>query len=404
MLFILFLVSTMAYLDRNMIGVAFEPLKHEFGVSDTMLGLLGGASFAILYVTLGLPVARWADRGDRKLIITSALAIWSVMTALCGFAANFWQLALLRIGVGAGEAGSMAPAQSLLADYFPPPQRAKAIALFMISVTAGNFLGIAGGAWITQNYGWRTMFLIAGVGGMMLAPLVYCVLNEPRLSSAIQSTREPFVTTIKALATKRSYVMTVAAMTLFFGVAFGPMTFLVSFMNRVHEMSIGQAGAVAGICTVFGGLAGNVASGVLTDRLSKRDTRWLAWIPALGLVITAAILQAAVLAASPVAMIILLFVASFVVAGAYPPIYALLHAVCGSSRRATAVAAALFSANLVGLALGPLTVGLISDVLGNKLGSAAGLRYALAIVSAALYPAGLLLGGAAAHVRSDLEN
>jgi predicted MFS family arabinose efflux permease len=403
MLFILFLVSTSAYLDRSMIGVAFEPIKHEFGASDSMLGILSGASFAILYVTLGLPVARWADRGDRKLIITGALAVWSVMTALCGIATSFWQLTLFRIGVGAGEAGAMAPAQSLLADYFPPHQRGKAIAVFMISVTAGNLIGIAGGAWVTQHFGWRAMFFAAGLFGLLLAPLAFWILREPRTSSAVLPVVEPFRTTIKALATKPSYVMTVAAMALFFGVAFGPMTFLVSFMNRIHGISIGEAGAIAGLCTAVGGLSGSIASGVLTDRLSNKDLRWLAWIPAAGLILTGGLLQAAVLVTPLSAMIALLFCGSFFVAAAYPPMYTLLHAVCGSARRVTALAAALFIANLVGLALGPLSVGVLSDLLATQIGSASGLRYALAIVAAALYPAGLLFAGAAAHVRTNLE-
>lgn len=322
------------------------------------------------------------------------------MTALCGIAVSFWQLALFRIGVGAGEAGSLAPAQSLLADYFPPRQRGKAIAVFMISVTAGNVLG---GAWVTQNYGWRAMFLAAGTAGLILAPLAFFTLREPRTSSAIMPVAEPFRTTLRALAVKPSFVMTVIAMALFFGVAFGPMTFLVSFMNRIHGISIGEAGAIAGLCAAVGGLSGSIASGVLTDRLAKKDSRWLAWIPGAGLILTAALLQTAVLVGSRSAMIALLFSGSFFVAAAYPPMYTLLHAVCGSARRATAVAAALFVANLVGLALGPLTVGILSDLLARQIGSASDLRYSLALVAAALYPAGLLFAGAAAHVRANLE-
>jgi len=403
MLLILLLVSTSSYLDRSMIGVALEPIKKEFGATDSMLGILSGASFAVLYVTLGLPVARWADRSDRKLIVTGALTVWSAMTTLCGFATSFWQLALFRIGVGAGEAGAMAPAQSLLADYFPPSQRAKAIAIFMVSMTLGNLFGIAGGAWVTQNFGWRAMFVAGGLAGLLLAPLAFGILSEPRTLAAVPPAVEPFWATVRALGGKPSYVRTVAAMALFFGVAFGPMTFLVSFMNRIHGISIGEAGAIAGLCTAVGGLSGNLVSGVLTDRLSKRDPRWLGWIPAAGLILIAGLLQASVLVPSPRVMIVLLFCGSFVVGAAYPPMYALLHAVCGSSRRVTAVAAALFVANLVGLALGPVAVGVLSDQLANHIGGASGLRYALAAVTAALYPAGFLFASAAAKVSADLE-
>lgn len=403
MLFILFLVSTSSYLDRNMLSVALEPIKAEFHASDSMLGLLSGASFAVLYVTLGIPVARWADRGDRKLIITGALAIWSAMTVVCGLTLSFWQLALARIGVGAGEAGAMVPAQSLLADYFPPRQRARAISFFMISVTAGNFLGLSGGGWLTQTFGWRVMFLAVGVPGLLLAPLVFTALREPRVSAPPIAMAETLGVTLRALWAKPAYVMAAAAMALFFGVAYGPLAFVIPFMNRVHGLKIGEAGAIYGLCTAVGGLAGSLIGGLLTDRLSARDIRWLAWIPAMGMAAICALYQSAFLAHSSAVMIGLLFCGSVASGAAYPPMYALLHAVCGSPRRVMAIAAALFVANLVGFGLGPLSVGMISDLLARTLGSAVGLKDALVVVSAALIPAGLLFVGAAACVRANLE-
>ena len=404
MLCVLCLVSTSSYLDRSMLGVALEPIKAEFHASDSMLGLLSGASFALLYVTLGIPVARWADRGDRKLIITGALAIWSAMTTLSGVTISFWQLALARIGVGAGEAGAMAPAQSLLADYFPPRQRARALSVFMVSVTLGNVLGLSAGGWFTQNFGWRAMFLAAGLPGLLLAPLVFVTLKEPRHASPASTRSEPIAATLVALVTKPSYVMAVVGMALFFGVAYGPMSFTIPFMIRVHGMRIGEAGAIVGFCTAVGGLLGNLAGGVLTDRLSTRDMRWLAWIPALGLIALGVLNPAAVLVASPAVMIALMFCGGVIIAATYPPMYALLHAVCGSARRVMAIATALFVANLVGLGLGPLSVGVLSDLFAHTLGPTNGLRYAIVAVSSALIPAGLLLVGAAAYLRADLES
>ncbi len=403
MLFVLFLVSTSSYLDRNMLSVALEPIKAEFHTSDSMLGLLSGASFALLYVTLGIPVARWADRGDRKLIITGALAIWSAMTVVCGLTASFLQLVLARIGVGAGEAGAMAPAQSLLADYFPPRQRGRAISFFMLSVTAGNFLGLSGGGWLSQAFGWRVMFLAVGAPGLLLAPLVFTALKEPRVSAPPVARTETLGATLRALWAKPAYVMAVAAMALFFGVAYGPLAFVVPFMIRVHGLKVGEAGAAYGLCTAVGGLAGSLIGGLLTDRLSALDLRWLAWIPAMGVAAICALYQCAFLTPSPAAMIGLLFFGSVATGAAYPPMYALLHAVCGSARRVVAIAAALFVANLVGFGLGPLSVGLVSDLVARTLGGAAGLTAALVLVSAALIPAGLLFVGAAARVRADLE-
>ena len=403
MLFILFLVSSSSYLDRNMLSVALEPIKIEFHTTDSMLGLLSGASFAILYATLGIPVARWADRGDRKLVITGALAIWTAMTALCGVASSFWQLVLFRVGVGAGEAGAMAPAQSLLADYFPPSQRGRAISFFMISVTVGNFLGLSAGGWLAQTFGWRAMFLAVGVPGLVLAPVVFLTLKEPRRATAARASSETLKTTLKVLFAKTSYVLAVVAMALFFAVAYGPMAFTIPFMVRVHRMTIGQAGAMYGLCTAVGGLIGNLIGGLLTDRLATRDVRWLCWIPAVGVVLICGLYQAAFLVGSPTFMIALLFCGSLFAAAAYPPMYALLHAVCGSARRVMAVAVALFVANLVGIGLGPLLVGAVSDLLARTMGTANGLRFALIIIASVLIPAGLLFVGASARLRADLE-
>ena len=161
--FVLFLVGTSNYVDRNIIGVLLEPIKKEFLVSDTMLGVLSGISFALFYATLGIPIARWADRGDRKLVITLCLGIWCAMTALCGLASTFWQLVAVRFGVGAGEAGAIPPAQSLLADYYPPTQRARAIGFFSMSSSAGYAIGLIFGGYVAQHYGWRAAFLSVGL-------------------------------------------------------------------------------------------------------------------------------------------------------------------------------------------------------------------------------------------------
>src|SRR5262245_16233862 len=215
----LFLVSTSNYADRNIIGVLLEPIKHEFQVSDTMLGLLTGFSFAIFYATLGIPVARWADRGDRKLIVTVGLTIWSIMTALCGMAQSFWQLAAARIGVGAGEAGALPPGQSLIADYYPPDRRGKALGVFMMSAMAGYVLGIVVGGQIAQHWGWRNAFLTVGLPGLALAVVTQTVLREPRHRPEFAvpaGSLEPFGASIRALLRKPAFVDLRIAVVLYF--------------------------------------------------------------------------------------------------------------------------------------------------------------------------------------------
>ena len=177
---VLFLVSTSNVVDRQIVTVLLEPIKAEFGVSDTMLGLLSGLAFALFYVTLGIPIARLADSKNRKLIVGTAITVWSIMTALCGAAQSFFQLALARVGVGAGEAGAVPPSQSLLADYFPPERRSLALAVFFLSAAAGNVLGLIVGGQVADAYGWRWTFVIFGLPGLLLALIVWVVLDEPR--------------------------------------------------------------------------------------------------------------------------------------------------------------------------------------------------------------------------------
>jgi MFS family permease len=405
MLLVLFLISTSSYLDRNIVAVALEPIKREFHLSDTMLGVLSGAAFAVFYVSLAIPVARLADRGDRRLIITAAMTIWSLMTTLCGLATGYWQLALARMGVGAGEAAAMAPAQGLIADYFPPERRASAIGLFMMSVTAGNVLAMVGGGWIAQSFGWRGLFLVSGLFGLGLAPVAFLTLKEPRALGRLRrlQTGETFFASIRALSAKRSYRLIAAAITLFFVVAFGPMAFIIPFLMRVHHLSLANAGALFGLLTAVGGVLGNLIGGVLTDRLARRDIRWLGAVPGIGLLALCGLYQAAFMAHAQIVSLALLFWAGMVFAAVYPPMYAALHAVCGATRRVTALAIALSLGNLAGLGLGPVAVGLISDLIGRSMGPAVGLQYALCISMGLAVPAGLLFLLASRVIPADAE-
>lgn len=206
---VLFLVSTSNVVDRQIITVLIEPIKSEFGVSDTMIGLLTGLSFALFYVSLGIPIARLADRKNRKVIIGVCMAVWSVFTVLCGAAQSFWQLVLARIGVGAGEAGAIPPAQSLLADYIPPERRSLALAIFFLSAAAGNVLGLIVGGYIADAYGWRWAFVVVGAPGLSLVVITTLFLHEPRNLPQFSSTTmatESFRTALAVLRGKRSFV------------------------------------------------------------------------------------------------------------------------------------------------------------------------------------------------------
>ncbi|MDT9600112.1 spinster family MFS transporter [Sphingosinicella rhizophila] len=406
-LFVLFLVGTSNYVDRNIIGVLLEPIKNEFQVSDTMLGLLSGISFALFYATLGIPVARWADRGDRRFIITLALTIWSVMTALCGMAQNFWQLALARVGVGAGEAGAIPPAQSLIADYFPPDGRSKAIGIYMMCSMAGYVLGLVAGGWIAQNYGWRAAFLIVGLPGLLLAILTRFLIKEPRHlpQFAIRAdSQESVMATFRALFEKPSYRNIIYAMVLYFLMAYGALVFTSSFMIRVHGLTIAEAGGLFGTMSAIGAVIGNLAGGIWTDRLAKRDIAWTARLPGWGLMIALPLYWGAFLAPSVPLMAGILLIASIVLTGVIPPMFSALHLVCGTSRRAMAVAIAFFFANLIGLGLGPIIAGSLSDWFAQSHGPGDGLRYALMIVMVVFVPSGFFMLRAARTLRADMED
>lgn len=407
MLFTLFLVGTSNYVDRNIIGVLLEPIKAEFGVSDTMLGLLSGLSFALFYATLGLPVARWADRGDRRLIVTLALTVWSAMTMLCGMAQNFWQLALARVGVGAGEAGAIPPAQSLIADYYPPEKRGKAIGIYMLSSMSGYILGLVLGGWIAQTYGWRAAFLMVGAPGFALAVATRLVIREPRFlpQFAVSSkAQEKAAATFRALMAKPSYRNIIYALILYFLMSYGALVFTVPFMIRAHGVSVAQAGVIFGTASAIGAVVGSVLGGGIADRLAKKDIAWFARLPGWGLIAALPLYEAALMAQTAVTMGFALAVAGILLTGVVPPMFAALHVVCGSARRATAVAIVFFFANLIGLGAGPIIAGSLSDYYAHFYGPAEGLRYALMIMMVTFVPSGIFMLRAARHLKTDAED
>jgi len=177
---VLILIYMLNFLDRQIIGILAAPLKEEFGMSDSQFGLLGGIAFASVYSTLAIPLAWMADRFSRVWIMTGALAVWSGFTALCGVAGSFTQLFLCRMGVGVGEAGGVAPAYSLIADYFPPHQRARAMAAFAFGIPLGMAAGTLVGGLLAATYGWRTAFIVVGLLGVLVAPLLRLTVRDPK--------------------------------------------------------------------------------------------------------------------------------------------------------------------------------------------------------------------------------
>jgi len=403
---ILFGVTTSSYFDYYVLSVVLEPIKQEFGVSDTMLGLLGGFSFALLYSISALPIAQWADRGNRRTIITVTLVVWSVMTAACGFARSFWELALARVGVGMAEPGAVPPAQSLIADYFPPGRRASASSILNAGSAAGYLVGVGIGGYIAATFGWRAVFLLAGAPGLVLAIIVRTMLPEPRSQLGFPSVLAPTKSRRQSLARlrhKQTFVFTLIGASIFTVFSFAAGLFLPSFMIRDLHASLMQVSATWAITISAASLLGAVLGGWLADLLSKRDIRWHAWLSAVTCALGAPLYLMALAASSVSSFIALDFLAELVLAVGISVSFAPVHAVCGGARRTQAIAVMQLAFMLVGAGCGPLMAGALSDLLSTFYG-AESLRYSLMAMVLFLIPAAAAFYCAGRAMPRELED
>ncbi|MEQ8177478.1 MAG: MFS transporter [Amphiplicatus sp.] len=363
----MFLVSTLNMADRQIIGIVAEPLKNEFGLSDTMLGVVGGTAFALVYPTLGLPLARFADRFNRRNILAACLAFWSAMTMLCGLAPGFWTLALARTGVAAGEAGYAPCTHSLIADSVKPENRATAFSILVLGISAGGLVASIIGGLVAQHYGWRAAFLAVGAPGFIVAALVFLTIKEPA-RAASSGPRAGAFAAFGKLIKSPPFLFCVIGSAFHLMVAYGLAAFGVAFFVRVHGMSVGEAAVMLGGAAAVAGALGSLIGGLTGDFLAKRDRRWLAWWPAATVFVATLIGAPAFLMPAAGFAIAAAVVAVFANALYQPATYALVQGVADPRERASAAALMIFIQNLAGLGLGPLIVGLLSDSMQAALG------------------------------------
>jgi len=383
-LILLTLVYTSSYVDRQIMAILLPYIKVDMHLSDTALGFLSGTAFALFYATLGIPVAALADRKSRKTIITVALVIWSGMTALCGLAQNFWQLAAARIGVGVGEAGSSPPSHSMIADLYPAHERATAMAFYGLGINAGLLIGFLFGGWITEIYGWRAALLSVGLPGLALAALVWFTLREPPrgfadgLHGRARAPAAPIGQVFAHMWHTKALRHIIAGATLVSFNGYAGTIWIPAFLVRNHGFTAGVIGTnLALIIGVAGGL-GTFLGGVLADRLSKRDLRWRMWVIAAAMVIAAPFGVATLFTESKL-WVWLLFIPPAAVGALYVgPSFAMVQTLVDVKMRATASAILLFIVNLVGLGMGPQVVGILSDLL-RPLAGEDSLRWAIMI-------------------------
>ncbi|HVY84338.1 MAG TPA: MFS transporter [Caulobacterales bacterium] len=384
---LLFLVYSFNFIDRQIIGILAVPIKTELHASDTLMGLLGGPAFALFYTLLGVPIAWLADRTSRTWIMTLALVVWSGFTAVCGVAANFWQLFAARVGVGVGEAGGVAPAYSLITDYFPPRERARAMAVYSFGIPLGSAAGVLLGGIVASLVDWRVAFLAVGLAGVAIAPFFRALVREPERGrfDAAPAAKER-VSLGKAFATlapKPSFWLMSIGAGCSSLVNYGVFFWTPSFIVRSFHYTLLDASKFYATILLVGGVIGVAFGGVLADWLGKRSRAFYAAIPAVAFCITAPLFVGGLLSYSPAtAFLFFLPPTAFALAWLGPVITAVQH-LGPANMRSTASALFLFINNLLGLGLGTLVIGAISQALTAQFGDDA-LRYSM-IVGAGFY-------------------
>jgi MFS family permease len=386
---ILVIAYTFNFIDRQILGILVEPIRLELGVGDTAMGLLTGLGFAVFYTLMGIPIARYADRANRRNLIAVAVGIWSVFTAAQGLAQNYWQLLAYRIGVGVGEAGCSPPAHSMLADYYPANERATALGIYSLGIPIGILFGFFVGGWMNEWFGWRVAFFVVGIPGIVLALVIRFTVKEPQRGMSEARVANPAVASqpsigavFRYLLARRSFVHMALGGGITAFVGYGLISWSAAFLARSHGMSSGEIGTWLGLIFGIPGGIGIVLGGRLADYLGARDARWYLWIVAIALLLS---VPAAVFVflLDDIRWVLLLLVVPVMLGNFYQATtFAQTQTLVGLRMRSVAAAILLFAINIIGLALGPSVVGLISDLLAADYGEHS-LRWALMICSLA---------------------
>jgi len=382
-LILLTIVYCFSFIDRQLLAILQESIKADLGLSDSQLGLLTGFAFALFYVTAGLPIARWADKSNRRNIVALAVFIWSFMTALSGAAQNYFQLLMARIGVGIGEAGGNPPSLSMISDIFPPHRRASVIGFYFTGVNIGIMFGFLLGGWLNEVFGWRIAFLVVGAPGIILALFVRYTLAEParglvenkQISTESKSSRE----VMTLLWSRRSFRHLVLAMGLNAFVLYSIASWTASFMIRSHGMTSGEVGTWLAMILGVGGAIGVFGGGIIADKLGFGDRRWYMWLPLLAGIISLPFGIYVYLAEGATTAMLCAIIPGVLGSVYLGPSMAAMHGLVGSRMRALATAIVSLISNLIGLGAGPFIIGLLSDLLAPSKGIES-LRYSMLYV------------------------
>ena len=389
MLVMLTLIYSLNYLDRQIVLILQEPIKHEFALQDWQLGLLTGGSISLFYTAMGVPLARWVDSGIHRVrMITAITVLWSILTAVGGITRNYAQLFIARIGVGMAESGYTPAAHSLLSDLYPPEKRPAAMGVFATGIPIGMMLGLMCGGFIAQHYSWRAALLIVGLPGVLVGLVFLLIAREPiRGESESGSVPRnvgavPFREAVAALWHKSAYVQVILASAAASFVQMGIASWLPSYLIRVHGMSLSEVGLGMGLLTGIAGLIGTGLGGWVATRLGKRGMHAMLWAPIVGLGLSIPLHIVAFSATSGIATLWLLLPPMLLVAFWTAPSIAVTQSLAPVAMRATASAVYVVSCNVIGVALGPIFAGILSDVFNRMTGDAGrGLQLSLICLS-----------------------
>ena len=404
---LLTIVYVFNFIDRQIVVILQESIKEDLGLMDWQLGMLSGFAFAVFYVTMGVPIARIADKGVRRNVISFSLALWSAMTALCGTVSSFWQLLLARIGVGVGEAGCSPPAHSIISDMFPTEQRATALSTYNMGINFGVFIGFLAGGWINELVGWRAAFIYVGLPGVLFAVFVRLTLKEPpRGMSEVKPVSQeapPLMDVFKLLWDRASFRHMAMAAGLHAFVSYGVGGWMAPFLQRVHDLGSGETANWLAPIAALPAAVGAFLGGYFCDKYGRQDARMYIWIPS-GAIILALPFQLAAYFLDDHRIAMLVYAIPVLLNACYlGPMLAMTHGLVSLRMRAVSSSVLFLVLNFIGLGLGPLITGVLSDVFSVSMGSGNGLRWALVVVTLANVWAAVHYLMAARTLRSDLS-
>jgi MFS family permease len=382
LLAVLLVILAFNYVDRLALGLVLQDIKVDLSLSDSQLGVLSGIAFALFYSVMGIPIARWADSGNRAIIISVTTALWSVGVVMCGMAGTFLQLLLVRVGVAVGEAGCVPPAHSLIADYFTRAERPRATAIYMLGGSLSVVIGYFGAGWLNQFYGWRMTFILLGLPGFALAALALLTLKEPRQSetrrkltgsSVVVPTLSEVFVTLWTNATFR-HLLSSFSVIAFFG--YGILQWQPAFLIRSYGLHTGELGTWLTLIQGLGALVGTFIGGELATRGAAKNERLQLKAMAMVYSIFAVVSASMYLTRSRYLTFGLMAIAAAGSASITGPLFATVQTLVPERMRAVSIALIFFFSNLIGMGLGPWVAGALSDALRPEFGEES-LRYSL---------------------------